>query len=108
MKPVEQTKKLLENRIFQSVIIFASIAAISWGWSAYHSVEALPDSLDSLEKRIVADSTRGDTAIEELSEEIEAVEEDVEELEDAVIRIEVKQEAIIKGIDKILEKMDED
>lgn len=108
MKPIAQTKKLLENRIVQSVLTVATIGVLSWAFAAYNAVQTLPDSLDTLDRRIGADSVRCDTAIEELSGEIEAIEEDVEELEDAVIRIEVKQEAIIKGINKILEKIDED
>lgn len=119
MKPIAQTKKLLESRIVQSVLTVATIGILSWGLAAYNAVDALPDSLDTLDQKIdkakedqqekdTRDSTVVAKEIKDLGEAAEEAEEDIEALEDKQIEYNVKQDIIIKILENIQEKLDED
>lgn len=119
MKPVMQTKKLLENRIVQSVLTIAVIGILSWSLAAYNAVDALPDALDSLDKKIeevVEDQQEKDTRdstyiikeIEDLEEASEEAEGDIRALEDKQIEYNVKQDLMIEILKEIKGKLDED
>lgn len=116
---IERAKKIWDSKIFQTLATVATIGILSWGWSAYHSVNALPDAIDTLTIKDTADSTlftQKNTAdsllitkeVGEAKESIEETEVRLRSVEDALIEYKVKQDLIIQKLTKISDKLDED